>query len=46
MASKEKKITSANLMASTIPLRFQIGGGDGRRLGTRNTRRERGERRE
>jgi hypothetical protein len=39
MASKEKKITSANLMASTIPLRFRIGGGgDGRRLGTRNTR--------
>jgi hypothetical protein len=37
MASKEKKITSANLMAS-VPLRFQIGGGDGRRLGTRNTK--------
>jgi hypothetical protein len=47
MALKEKKITSANLMAS-VPLCFQIGGGggDGRRLGTRNTRRERGERRE
>jgi hypothetical protein len=29
MASKEKKITSANLMASSIPLRFQIGGGGG-----------------
>jgi hypothetical protein len=44
MALKEKKITSANLMASVL-LRFQIGGSDGRRLGTRNTRRERGERR-
>jgi hypothetical protein len=41
MALKEKKITSANLMASVL-LRFQIGGSDGRRLGTRNTRRERG----
>jgi hypothetical protein len=42
MASKEKKITSANLMASTIPLRFQIGGGDGCGVSAQGTQKAEG----